>query len=130
MDYNSIGTSFYEGDWVDNVRHGWGTRQYPSGNVYQGMWFNNVRHGEGTMRWLDRDQMYAGQWEDGIQVYVMYLIYIFPRLFAPYIPPPSLNRHGFSITKVQLQLHFVFNFTLFYPPPSLSTNISISPKAG
>jgi len=68
MYYDSEGLSFYEGDWVNNIRHGWGTRRYRSGNLYQGMWFNNVRHGDGTMRWLDRDQMYTGQWEDGIQV--------------------------------------------------------------
>ena len=68
MDYDSEGLSFYEGDWVDNIRHGWGTRCYPSGNVYQGLWFNDVRHGEGTMRWLDTDQMYTGQWEKGVQV--------------------------------------------------------------
>lgn len=68
MDYDPEGVSFYEGDWVENSRHGWGTRRYPSGNIYQGMWFNNMRHGEGNMRWLDRDQMYNGQWENGVQV--------------------------------------------------------------
>lgn len=68
MDYDKEGFSFYEGDWVNNIRHGWGTRQYPSGNIYQGMWYNNIRHGDGTMRWLDSDQMYVGQWKKGIQV--------------------------------------------------------------
>ena len=69
MDYDAGGVSFFEGDWVENLKHGWGTRRYPSGNIYQGMWFNNMRHGEGNMRWLDRDQMYNGQWENGIQVH-------------------------------------------------------------
>lgn len=68
MDYDSEGKSYYDGGWVNNVRHGWGTRQYPSGNLYEGMWFNNVRHGSGTMKWVDRDQIYQGQWENGIQV--------------------------------------------------------------
>ena len=72
MEYDSKGKSFYDGDWVNNVRHGWGTRQYPSGNMYQGMWFNNVRHGEGTMKWVDKDQIYTGQWENGIQVFVLF----------------------------------------------------------
>ena len=49
---------------------------------------------------------------------------VFPRLFAPYIPPPSLNHHCFSLTKVQFILYFMFNFTLFCPPPSLAANIS------
>ena len=68
MNYDPEGVSFYDGDLVNNVRQGWGMRQYPSGNVYQGAWYQNVRHGEGTMRWLDREQMYNGQWEKGVQV--------------------------------------------------------------
>ena len=57
---------------------------------------------------------------------------IFPRLFAllPYIPPPSLNRRGFSFTKVQPSLYFMFNFNPFYLSPSLSTNIFTSLKGG
>ena len=55
---------------------------------------------------------------------------VFPRLFAPppYIPPSSLNCHCFSFSKVQFLLNFMFNFTLFYPPPSLSANIFTSLK--
>ena len=68
MDFDSEGKSYYDGDWVNNVKHGWGTRQYASGNIYQGMWFNNVRHGEGTMKWHDSNQVYTGNWENGIQV--------------------------------------------------------------
>ena len=71
MNYTEDESSFYDGDWVDNVRHGFGTRQYPSQNVYEGMWFNNMRYGEGTMRWLDRNQMYTGQWENGTQVRII-----------------------------------------------------------
>ena len=46
MTYQNENNSFYDGEWVQNVRHGHGTRQYPSGNIYKGMWFNNVRHGK------------------------------------------------------------------------------------
>ena len=68
MDYDSQGKSYYDGDLQKSVRHGWGVRQYPSANLYKGMWFNNVRHGQGTMKWVDRNQIYTGQWENGIQV--------------------------------------------------------------
>lgn len=68
MSYDVTGKSFYDGDWVMNLRHGWGVRQYASENVYEGMWFNNARHGQGTMKWADKDQIYTGQWENGIQV--------------------------------------------------------------
>ncbi|WAR23968.1 RS10B-like protein [Mya arenaria] len=104
MDYDSEGKSYYEGDWVNNVRHGWGTRQYPSGNVYQGMWFNNVRHGEGTMKWIDRDQIYTGQWENGIQHGVGQHIWLLRRVHGSQYPLRNMYdgdfvnglRHGFG----------------------------------
>lgn len=68
MQYDTDGVSYYDGDWVDNVRQGFGTRRYPSGNVYEGMWYRNRRHGLGTMQWFDRNQSYTGNWEDGVQV--------------------------------------------------------------
>ncbi|XP_036385455.1 radial spoke head 10 homolog B [Megalops cyprinoides] len=65
--YNQELTSWYEGDWVDNIREGWGVRCYPSGNIYEGQWKKNARHGEGKMKWLDLGQQYSGQWEHGLQ---------------------------------------------------------------
>nr|XP_035138703.1 radial spoke head 10 homolog B isoform X11 [Callithrix jacchus] len=65
--YNQEGTCWYEGDWVQNVKKGWGIRCYKSGNIYEGQWEDNVRHGEGRMRWLTANQEYTGQWERGIQ---------------------------------------------------------------
>jgi len=68
MIYDAEGLSYYEGDWINNQKFGWGIRHYPSGNTYEGMWVSDVRHGEGTMRWFDKNQTYTGQWENGIQV--------------------------------------------------------------
>nr|XP_032645821.1 radial spoke head 10 homolog B2 isoform X2 [Chelonoidis abingdonii] len=65
--YNREGTSWYEGDWVNNIKDGWGIRCYKSGNIYEGQWEKNVRHGEGRMRWLTTNQEYTGQWVNGIQ---------------------------------------------------------------
>ncbi|XP_008162868.2 radial spoke head 10 homolog B isoform X7 [Chrysemys picta bellii] len=65
--YNREGTSWYEGDWVNNIKDGWGIRCYKSGNIYEGQWEKNVRHGEGRMRWLTTNQEYTGQWINGIQ---------------------------------------------------------------
>ncbi|XP_076779742.1 radial spoke head 10 homolog B isoform X1 [Arvicanthis niloticus] len=65
--YNQEGTSWYEGDWVYNIKKGWGIRCYKSGNIYEGQWENNVRHGEGRMRWLTTNEEYTGHWEKGIQ---------------------------------------------------------------
>ncbi|XP_051877189.1 radial spoke head 10 homolog B [Pristis pectinata] len=65
--YNEEGSSWYQGDWVNNVREGWGIRRYKSGNVYEGEWKNFIRHGEGTMSWISTNEEYTGQWENGIQ---------------------------------------------------------------
>ncbi|XP_032122384.1 radial spoke head 10 homolog B isoform X5 [Sapajus apella] len=65
--YNQEGTCWYEGDWVQNIKKGWGIRCYKSGNIYEGQWEDNVRHGEGRMRWLTANQEYTGRWERGIQ---------------------------------------------------------------
>ncbi|XP_027628318.1 radial spoke head 10 homolog B2 isoform X2 [Tupaia chinensis] len=65
--YNQEGTSWYEGDWVYNIRKGWGIRCYKSGNIYEGQWEDNMRHGEGRMRWLTTNEEYTGQWERGVQ---------------------------------------------------------------
>ncbi|XP_077172733.1 radial spoke head 10 homolog B-like isoform X2 [Paroedura picta] len=65
--YNREGTSWYEGDFVNNIRSGWGIRCYKSSNVYEGQWERDVRHGEGRMRWLTTNQEYTGQWVNGIQ---------------------------------------------------------------
>ncbi|XP_074453310.1 radial spoke head 10 homolog B2-like isoform X1 [Larus michahellis] len=65
--YDQEHTSWYSGDWVNNVKEGWGMRCYKSGNIYEGQWEKNVRHGKGRMRWLTADQEYTGQWVYGIQ---------------------------------------------------------------
>ncbi|XP_021267280.1 radial spoke head 10 homolog B2 isoform X2 [Numida meleagris] len=65
--YDREHMSWYSGDWVDNVKEGWGMRCYKSGNIYEGHWERNVRHGRGRMRWLTADQEYVGQWVYGVQ---------------------------------------------------------------
>ncbi|XP_051856784.1 radial spoke head 10 homolog B isoform X1 [Antechinus flavipes] len=65
--YNQDGTSWYEGDWIYNIKKGWGIRCYTSGNIYEGQWEDNMRHGEGRMRWLTTNEEYTGQWVKGIQ---------------------------------------------------------------
>ncbi|KAJ1096850.1 hypothetical protein NDU88_001981 [Pleurodeles waltl] len=65
--YSEDGSSWYEGNWVNNVKSGWGVRCYKSGNIYEGQWENNIRHGEGKMRWLTTNEEYTGTWVHGVQ---------------------------------------------------------------
>ena len=96
MEYSTDGESYYDGDWVDNIRQGFGTRRYPSGNVYEGMWYKNRRHGLGTMHWFDRNQSYTGNWEDGVQVVANHiLVFVVVNVF-----PSGLSQTVFPKTRL------------------------------
>ncbi|KAJ3059510.1 hypothetical protein HDU98_004492, partial [Podochytrium sp. JEL0797] len=64
--YNKAGTCFYEGTWLNDLKHGKGDMHYESGNVYSGNWVNNVKQGKGKMVWFDRGEEYEGDWENGM----------------------------------------------------------------
>ena len=51
----------YEGDLVDNKRHGQGTTTYADGSVYQGAYENNRKHGFGIYTHFNGDK-YQGQY--------------------------------------------------------------------
>nr|XP_034987518.1 LOW QUALITY PROTEIN: radial spoke head 10 homolog B-like [Zootoca vivipara] len=65
--YNKEGSSWYEGDFVFNVKCGWGIRCYKSGNIYEGQWERDMRSWRRAMRWLHDKRNYTGQWVNGIQ---------------------------------------------------------------
>lgn len=68
MDYDSNCTSFYDGEWKDGKPHGFGYRHYLSGATYEGDWLYGRRHGSGIFKWADDQEVYSGQWENGLQV--------------------------------------------------------------
>lgn len=47
--------NWYDGEWFEGTRHGFGIRRYLSGTVYEGMWANGVRNGEGSVSWNNND---------------------------------------------------------------------------
>ncbi|NXU16232.1 R10B2 protein, partial [Pardalotus punctatus] len=65
--YDQEHTSWYSGEWVNNVKEGWGMRRYRSGNTYEGQWEKNLRHGHGKMVWVTANQEYIGEWACGMQ---------------------------------------------------------------
>lgn len=65
--YDATGTSYYDGDWVDGKKCGFGIRRFSNGNMYEGNWSNDTRNGKGTMYWYNLGQEYTGQWLNGIQ---------------------------------------------------------------
>ena len=85
------GLLIYEGDWCDEMKHGFGVCEYlETGDVYEGRWHRNVRFGygqyksakecwvyegefnsdkrdgEGSMRWKD-GSLYMGDWVKGVR---------------------------------------------------------------
>ncbi|KAJ3142158.1 hypothetical protein HDU90_004431 [Geranomyces variabilis] len=59
------GPHAYEGSWRNGVKHGHGVMRYASGNMYYGEWEGNVKQGKGVMLWVDRGEIYDGEWRDG-----------------------------------------------------------------
>lgn len=47
-------------------KHGQGTYQWSSGNWYRGNFVNDMREGYGEMHWKD-GTVYKGEWKAGIQ---------------------------------------------------------------
>ena len=58
MDYADNGR-YYEGDWVENNKHGKGKERLENGNVYDGDFVTNVMEGKGKMYYKNKD-VYTG----------------------------------------------------------------------
>lgn len=54
----------YEGDWVNDQRHGHGKMTYQDGDVYNGTWKNDKRHGLGEMDFSSDKMIYKGEFID------------------------------------------------------------------
>ena len=52
----------YVGEWLDDRRHGQGTREWPDGRRHVGEYVRDQRHGQGTSTWPS-GQQYVGEYE-------------------------------------------------------------------
>jgi hypothetical protein len=41
---------YYEGQWIDDVRHGFGRLQFKTGDLYEGEWANDQMNGRGIFK--------------------------------------------------------------------------------
>lgn len=54
MPYTSRqGGGFYDGEYSDDMKHGFGTMEYPDGSQYVGNFSENMKHGNGTYNLVD-----------------------------------------------------------------------------
>lgn len=58
--------SVYEGEWYSDKRSGKGLLRLANGNRYEGSWNNHMKNGPGKFYYLDKGQVYVGQWVDDI----------------------------------------------------------------
>lgn len=58
--------SRYEGDWKNDLKHGFGAYYYPNGDIYEGAWFKGKRHGLGTYFYAETQTKFMGTWVEGI----------------------------------------------------------------
>ena len=59
--------SVYKGNWENGVQHGYGKTTWASGNVYEGNYKNGAPHGYGKFTWAD-GQTYQGEFRNGEMV--------------------------------------------------------------
>ena len=57
---------YYEGEWYADKRSGWGRMYYADGSVYEGEWYGNKRNGKGLLR-LANDNRYEGSWSNDMK---------------------------------------------------------------
>lgn len=55
----------YEGEWVDDKAHGFGTFVDTEGAKYTGEWVNDMQHGYGEESWNKGTTKYIGQFYKG-----------------------------------------------------------------
>lgn len=53
----------YEGEWHNDMMHGYGVYRYLSGAIYEGEWKENKQSGQGTYH-FPNGAKYVGQWEN------------------------------------------------------------------
>lgn len=88
----------YEGDWEDDLMHGFGTYKYLSGNIYEGSWEKGKMSGKGVMQFADGSK-YDGEWADNLMHGV-----------GEYDDPDGVHWEGIFIngtfqSKIQKKLH-------------------------
>ena len=59
-------TNTYEGEYHQDMKHGFGEFRWASGGYYKGNYDYDVKKGYGEMYWAD-GSIYRGQWDNGIQ---------------------------------------------------------------
>ena len=63
--HSDAGQEEYEGDWEEDLMHGYGTYKYTSGAVYSGQWSKGKQNGQGKMQFPDGSS-YEGSWVDNL----------------------------------------------------------------
>ncbi|CDW80566.1 UNKNOWN [Stylonychia lemnae] len=56
----------YEGEFLNNLMHGFGKFTFSDGKTYEGFYMNDKKHGYGIFTWLN-GMKYEGWWSDGKQ---------------------------------------------------------------
>lgn len=52
----------YEGDWLNDMRHGRGFEKHANGDTYTGDFRNGKPEGHGIREWVQKAEVYDGEW--------------------------------------------------------------------
>lgn len=59
------GLLIYTGEWFENKPHGFGTTEFPNGDIYQGEYDRGEISGQGYLYKADEKRLYIGSFEQG-----------------------------------------------------------------
>lgn len=58
----------YQGEYLEDKKHGFGTYQWADGRIYVGYWCRGKQHGLGTYKTQESETMRYGLWENGKRI--------------------------------------------------------------
>jgi hypothetical protein len=58
-------TNLYEGEYLDDMKHGVGEFKWATGGQYKGQYSHDLKSGYGEMMWGD-GSVYKGTWDNGV----------------------------------------------------------------
>merc|ERR1719468_676777 len=60
--------SSYEGQYLNDIRHGYGKLTYADNRIYEGEFIDNFKHGKGKMTFAN-GCVFVGEWKNDHRVY-------------------------------------------------------------
>lgn len=59
-------TDIYEGQFVDDLKEGYGSLTKANGDYFEGFFMKDLKHGQGSYYYGSTNKIYVGEWLEGV----------------------------------------------------------------